>query len=170
MRALHAVGAMTAAFLLACAVPAPGHADGPPNPAGAVAQPTASGCDCPRVQHRHAWRPYRHARYYARHWRRGWPAPIALGAPIDYDPPIPSPWDSAYDRAMVLHLRSPEVSGTYVGEPGLPHTPPVRGIQHYRVQAGGAVLQYDELTGQYIRLAQSDAQRAFPSAPAPAPR
>jgi hypothetical protein len=91
-----------------------------------------------------------------------------LGPPIYYDPPIPSPWDSAYDRAMVLHLRSPEVSGIYVSEPGFPPTPPVRGIQHYRVQAGGAVLQYDELTGQYIQLAQSGTQRAF--APAPAPR
>jgi hypothetical protein len=157
-------GAMTAAFLLACAVPVPGHADGPPAAAGAVAQPAAPGCNCPGVQARHASRPYRHARVHARHWRHRWPAPIALsGPPVVYDPPIPSPWDTAYDRAMTLHFRSPEVSGTYSGEPGLPHTPPVRGVQHYRVEAGAAVLQYDGLTGRYIRLAQRDAQRAFPA-------
>jgi hypothetical protein len=162
--------AMTAAFLLACAVPVPGHADGPPAAASAVAQPAAPGCNCPRVQRHHAWRAHRYVRHYARHWRHQWPAPIALGPPVIYDPPIPSPWDSAYDRAMVLHLRSPDVSGIYVAEPGFPPTPPVRGIQHYRVQAGGAVLQYDELTGQYIQLAQSDAQRAFPTVPGPVPR
>jgi len=161
---------MTAAFLLACAVPMPGHADSPQSPASAIAQPAAPGCNCPRVQRHHAWRAHRYVRHYARHWRRAWPAPIALGARVIYDPPIPSPWDSAYDRAMVLHLRSPDVSGIYVAEPGFAPTPPVRGIQHYRVQAGGAVLQYDELTGQYIRLAQSDAQRAFPTAPPPVPR
>jgi hypothetical protein len=158
------------AVLFACAVPATSRADGPPAAAAAVAQPAAPGCNCPRVQHRHAWRAHRHVRHYARHWRRGWPTPVALAPRVIYDPPIPSPWDSAYDRAMVLHLRSPEVSGTYVAEPGFPPTPPVRGIQHYRVQAGGAVLQYDELLGQYIQLAQTDAQRAFATAPAPVPR
>jgi hypothetical protein len=155
--------AIATAFLIACAVPATSRADDPQSAASAVSQTPAPGCNCPRVQHRHAWRPHRHARHHARHWRHGWPTPIALlGPPVYYDPPIPSPWDSAYDRAMTLHFRSPEVSGSYVGEPGFPHTPPIRGIQHYRVQAGAAVLQYDGLTGQYIRLAQSDAQRAFP--------
>ena len=167
MRLYSVIGA---AFVIACAAPATSHADGPPTAASAVAQPAAPGCNCPRVQHRHVWRPHRHVRHYARHWRYQWPTPIALGPRVIYDPPIPSPWDSAYDRAMVLHLRSPDVSGIYVAEPGFPPTPPVRGIQHYRVEAGGAVLQYDELTGQYIRLAQTDAQRAFPTAPAPVPR
>jgi hypothetical protein len=158
------------AILIACAVPATSRADGPAAPASAVAQPATPGCNCPRVQRHHAWRPQRHVRRYARHWRHQWPTLIALGPPVIYDPPIPSPWDSAYDRAMVLHLRSPDVSGIYVAEPGFPPTPPVRGIQHYRVQAGGAILQYDELTGQYIQLAQSDARRAFPTAPGPVPR
>jgi hypothetical protein len=162
--------AMTAAFLFACAVPATSRADGPPATASAVAQPAAPGCNCPRVQRHHAWRAHRYVRHYARHWRHQWPTPVALGPPVIYDPPIPSPWDSAYDRAMVLHLRSPDVSGIYVAEPGFPPTPPVRGIQHYRVQAGGAVFQYDAMAGGYIQLAQRDAQRAFPTAPGPVPR
>jgi len=102
--------------------------------------------------------------------------PIALlpqmpFAPLPvYNPLIPSPWDSAYDRVMTLHFRSPEVSGAYVGEPGYPHTPPVRGGQPYRVQSGTAVLQYDGMAGQYITLSQEDARLAFPSAAAPVPR
>lgn len=161
--------AMTAAFLLACAVPMPGHADGPPA-ASALAQPAAPGCNCPRVQRHHAWRAHRYVHHYARNWRRGSPALIARGLPVSYDPPIPSPWDTAYDRAMTLHFRSPEVSGIYVAEPGFPPTPPVRGIQHYRVQAGGAVFQYDGMADGYVQLAQRDAQRAFPTVPGAVPR
>ena len=162
--------AMTAAFLFACAVPVPGNADGPPATARAVTQPAAPGCNCPRVQRHHVWRAHRHVRHYAHHWRHQWPTPIARGLPVFYDPPIPSPWDSAYDRAMVLHFRSPDVSGIYVAEPGFPPTPPVRGIQHYRVQAGGAVFEYDGMADGYVQLAQRDAQRALLIAPGPVPR
>jgi hypothetical protein len=154
------VGAL---IVIACAAPAPSRAATPPTDAGAVAEAPAPGCHCPRAQYRHARRVHHHVRRHAR-------APIALlpAPPPAYDPPIPSPWDPAYDRAMTLHFRSPEVSGTYTGEPGFPHTPPVHGIQSYRVQTGAAVLQYDGLTGQYIQLARVDALRAFPPAPAAA--
>jgi hypothetical protein len=155
--------AMTAAFLFVCAVPLPGHADGPPAP---PAQQAAPDCKCPQVQ-RHAWRPRHHLRYHAWHRRHLVPIPVAVVPPPPYDPPIPSPWDTAYDRAMTLHFRSPAVSGSYLLEPGYPPTPPVVGIQHYRVPAGGVVFQYDGVTGEYIRLAQRDAQFAFPPVPPP---
>jgi len=154
--------AMTAAVLIACAVPATGRADGPPAPAGAAAQPAGPGCNGPGVQRRQAWRPRHQVRHHVAHRRHRPAARIAAPPPPPYDPPIPSPWDSAYDRAMTLHLRSPSVTGSYRFEPGYPPTPPVVGIQHYRVPAGNAVFQYDDLTGQYIQLAQRDAQRAFP--------
>ena len=155
------LGAITAAFLFACAIPLSGHAGGLPAATGATAQPPAFACDGPPA--RQAWRPHRHhVRHHAWHRRHG-PAPrIAAAPPPPYDPPIPSPWDSAYDRAMTLHFRSPAVTGSYLLEPGYPPTPPVLGIQHYRVPAGPVVFQYDGVTGQYIQLAQRDAQRAFP--------
>lgn len=155
--------AMTAAFLVACAVPLPGRADGPPAPAEAA----APGCKCPEVQRRHAWRPRHHVRYHAVHRRHWVPVPVAVAPPPPYDPPIPSPWNPAYDRAMTLHFRSPAVSGSYLLEPGYPPTPPVVGIQHYRVPTGPVVFQYDGLTGEYIRLAQRDARFAFPPIPPP---
>jgi hypothetical protein len=97
---------------------------------------------------------------------------VAVAPPI-YDPPIPSPYDTAYDRAMTLHFRSAEVSGTYTGEPGYPHIPPVASVQPYRGFSGATVLQYDGLTGEYIALAQADARRFLaalgpPIAPPPA--
>jgi hypothetical protein len=104
-------------------------------------------------------------RYHAAH-RRHW-VPVAVAPPPPYDPPIPSPWNTAYDRAMTLHFRSPAVSGSYLLEPGFPPTPPVVGIQHYRVPAGPVVYQYDGVTGEYIQLAQRDAQLAFPPVPPP---
>src|SRR4029077_1747695 len=105
-------------------------------------------------------------RFHAR--RRVHPVPVAFAPLPPYDPPIPAVWDTAYDRAMTLHFRSPEVSGTWVDEPGFPHTPAVHGIQAYRVQVGGAVMQYDGLLGDYVPLAQADARRAFPpGAPVP---
>ena len=161
MRLFSTIGALV---LIACTAPAPSRAATPPADASAAAEPSAPGCHCPQVQYRHARRPHRHVRRHVR-------GPIALlpaPPPPLYDPPIPSLWDPAYDRAMTLHFRSPEVSGTYTGEPGFPHTPPVHGIQSYRVQKGDAVLQYDGLTGQYIQLAQVDALRAFPPAAAAA--
>ena len=162
MRMFSAIGAL---ILIACAAPATSRADGPAPGAGPAVAP---GCRCPGV--RHAMRPHRYVRH-VRHWRRGHPvvALLPAGPPPLYDPPIPDPWDPAYDRAMTLHFRSPEVSGTYTGEPGLPHTPPIHGIQSYRVQVGGGVLQYDGLTGQYIKLARADAARAFPPVAGAAP-
>ena len=92
--------AIIAALLLACAAPAAGYADGMPPAA-------APGCHCPRPV-RHV---VRHARYH-RHWR----APIVVAArpyapPFYYNPLLASTWDTDYDRAMVLHYRSPPVSG-----------------------------------------------------------
>ena len=168
MRMFSAIGAL---ILIACAVPATSRADGPAPGASPAAAAAAPGCRCPGI--RHAARPHRYVRH-VRHWRRGHPvvALLPAGPPPVYDPPIPDPWDPAYDRAMTLHFRSPAVSGIYTGEPGLPHTPPIHGIQSYRLQAGGGVLQYDGLTGQYIKLARVDAARAFPpvaAAPAAPP-
>jgi len=161
MRVLSTIGAL---ILVAFAAPATGRADAPPAGGPPAASVSAPGCHCPRPV-RHAWRRH-HARRYAR-----LAVPLVPVAPSPlYDPPIPSPDNPAYDRAMTLHFRSPEVSGTWVDEPGLPHTPPVVGIQHYRVQTAAAVLEYDGLTGEYIPLAQADARRLFPPvAAAPAP-
>ena len=85
-------------------------------------------------------------------------------APVYYNTGIPSPWDSAYDRAMTLHFRSPFVSGEIDPEPGYPHTPPVLAVGPYRFQSGPAVYQYDGITGQYIMLSQYDAHRVYPVA------
>jgi hypothetical protein len=163
MRPLSAIAAF---IVIACAAPMTSRADGPPPAAASEAAVAQPGCRCPGIRH---VRRVHHVRRYARHWRR----PVLLvraTAPLPvYDPPIPSPWDTAYDRAMTLHFRSPEVSGTYVGEPGYPHTPPIHGVQSYRVRSGDAVLQYDGLIGEYIMLAQADARLAFPPPPPPAP-
>ena len=171
MRLSWTIGALV---LIACTAPATSRAATPPD---TVAAPEAAavgvgsdmpapGCRCPRLHH-HVWRAHRHVRHWRRVVRR-----LALVPLPPYDPPIPAVWDTAYDRAMTLHFRSPEVSRTWVGEPGFAHTPPVHGIQAYRVQSGGAVVQYDGLIGEYVPLAQVDALRAFPpaaAAPAPAP-
>ncbi len=158
------LSAMTAAFLIACAVPTASHAEGATG-AGVVTQPPAAACDCPASPQRHAWRHHHHARHHAGHWRHWAPPPVALAPPAPYNPLLPAVWDSAYDRAMVRHFRSPAVSGVYRFELGYPPTPPIRGVQAYRVQAGSAVLQYDGLTGQYIPLAQNDALRVLAAAP-----
>ena len=160
------LSAISAAFLIASVFAMPGWAETPPPAAGTAARPPAPGCVCPGVRQGRAARVQRHARHHAwhrRHWR---PAHHAAAVPLRYppvyyDPPIPSPYDSAYDRGMTLHYRSPTVSGAYRHEPGFPPTPPIRGVQHYRLQAGEAVFQYDGLTGEYIRLAQSDARRVL---------
>ncbi len=160
MRPLSAIAAL---LLVAGMMPAAGHADVMP-PAAAAAKAPPS-CACPGVRHvRHV----RHVHRYVRHWRR-WRRPVLLMAvaPPPYNAPIPSPWDTAYDRGMTLHFRSPEVSGTWINEPEFPHTPPIVPVQWYRVPAPPAVLQYDGLTGEYITLAQVDALRAFPPAPPP---
>jgi hypothetical protein len=167
MRPLSAIGA---AFLIAFALPATSRADTPPAVA-AAAQPSAPGCHCPGL--RHARRPHRPA-HYARYWRHWRPARVAMAPrapiPADYDMPLPSPYDSAYDRAMTVHFRSPAVAGIYIADPGYPLTPPVVGLYPYRYQSGPTVFQYDGITGQYIALSQYDARRALPVAPAPVPR
>jgi hypothetical protein len=160
---MRTLGAIGAAVLMMCAVPVAGRADGPaPVTASERAAP---GCKCPGVQRR-AWKPRR----VVRHHRRG-PPPLAVAAPslppAYYNPGIPSPYDTAYNRAMVLHFRSPPVSGLYQPEPGYPPTPPVVGVQPYRVQTGSVVMQYDGLTGEYIQLAASDPSHEFAASAAP---
>ena len=172
MRLFSAIGA---AFLIAGVAPATSHADTAPAVAATASQPAAPGCHCPvkltmGLHHRHAGRyagrPHRHVRFHAGYWRRWRPARIAVAPPPFYwppyyNPPIPSPEDSAYDRGMTLLFRSPAVSGFYIAEPGYPPTPPILGVQPYRFQAGGAVFQYDGITGECIMLSQYDALRAL---------
>ena len=123
MRALIVIGA---AFVMACLVPTPSHADAP-GPRVAAAKPD---CKCPRV------RPQRVVRHYRRAPKRViamLPRPVAR---VYYNTGIPSPWDSAYDRAMTLHFRSPFVTAIVDPEPGYPHTPPVRPVAWYRFGSG----------------------------------
>jgi hypothetical protein len=167
---MRVVCAMGVALAIACLMPATSRADAPgPAAAATTAAPSAPGCKCLPA------RPHRHARHHARYHRR-WHAPVAgmmgppaMIAPAYYNPGIPSPWDSAYDRAMTLHFRNVFVTGIFDPEPGYPETPPVRGVQPYRYPSGPAVFQYDGLTGQYVQLAQYDAARALPPPAAPAP-
>lgn len=186
---MRAFGAIGAAFLIACAVPAAGRADAPgPSQADVaralkpvpralldhrvppphVSQAAKPDCKCreakPRVaRHRH------HVRY-RKHWH---PYPVAIVqspfTPVYYNPALPSPYDTAYDRGMVLHFRSPPVSGFYRPEPGFPPTPPIAGVHHYRVQPGPVVLQYDGLIGEYVQLAQNDPAQLHVGVPVPAP-
>jgi hypothetical protein len=153
MRVLVAIGA---AVVMAWLVPSASRADAPGPTAAAPAQP---GCRCLPP------RPHRHVRHHRRVHKRMIamlpPPPIA---PIYYNTGIPSPSDSAYDRAMTLHFRSPFVTGVADPEPGYPHTPPVRAVAWYRYPSGPAVYQYDGITGEYIALSQYDAQRVFPVA------
>jgi hypothetical protein len=160
MRPLSAIAGL---LLMAGMMPVASFADGMP-PATSAALPR---CPCPPVRH------VRHVRYrhhYVRHWRRPL-VPLVAVAPLPYyNAPIPWPWDTAYDRGMTVHFRSPEVSGTWTGDPGFPPTPPIVPVEWYREPAaGGAVFQYDGLTGEYVRLAAVDAIRALPPAPPPPP-
>ncbi len=147
--------AIVAAFLVSgVAAPAPARADAAP------------GCHCPGVPHHHVRR-LRH--HYVRHW--GYPPPPAMPppAPVEYNPLLPGPYDSAYDRAMVLHFRSPPVTGIYIADPGYPPTPPVHGVIPYRTGGGASVMQYDGAIGDYVQLARYDAERAMPPPPPAAP-
>jgi len=173
------LGAIIALLLMAGLMPSVSYADGMPPAAVAVkarAVKAEPSCPCPPVRHVRHFR-YRH-HHYVRHWRRARRlAPLMVAAPLPYNAPIPWPWDTAYDRGMTLHFRSAAVSGTWTGEPGFPPTPPIVPVEWYREPAaGGAVYQYDGLTGEYVRLAAIDAARAFPPAPPrppappPAPR
>jgi hypothetical protein len=155
MRPFHVIGA---AFLMAWAIPATSHADGMPA-ANTVAAP---GCHCPRVAQHRAW--HRHA------WRRGRGAVLtAVATPWPaYNPPIPSAYDSAYDRVMTQYTRARELRGEYLIEPPYVPQPPLPGLPHFRVAAGGGVFEYDIMADGYVQLAQRDAQRALASvAPTP---
>jgi hypothetical protein len=165
---MRALGAIFAAALAVWAMPATSRADAlPPGPA---APSVAATCDepGPSLRPHRVRRPVRHhvRRRVVRH-RYAVEAPPVYAVPIYYDPPIPSPWDTAYDRGMVLHFRSPPVSGEFT-EPNLPLTPLVRSVQPYRIVGPGRVLQLDGITGEYIALAQYDAQR-FVAVPRPMP-
>ena len=149
MRALIAIGA---AFVMTCLIPPASRADAP-GPAVSAAKPD---CKCPRA------RPHRVVRHHRRVSKRMiamLPPPVA---PVYYNTGLPDHWDSAYDRAMTLHFRSPFVTAIVDPEPGYPHTPPVRAAAWYRFASGPTVYQYDGITGQYIALSQYDAYRVYP--------
>ena len=156
-----------AALLMFGAMPGLGRADIP-------AAPVA--CDGPGPMPPHSVAPRHHVRWrdhcHCRPWHWHWhplpvavlpPAPPELVPPLAYyNPPLPSPYDTAYDRTMTLHLRSVAVTGIYRADLGWPPTPPLLGIQPYTVSEGGRALQYDATVGQYIPLAQADIRPAAP--------
>jgi hypothetical protein len=153
---------IAAAFLIAAAVPAAGHADGMP-----------PGCHCPQAVGHHVWHPRRifhhraaMARHRAWHHRPGFAPPL----PIYFTWVIPSSVNPGYDRALVLYGRSPAVSGIYTDDPGAPVTPMVAGDASSQNATGGAVFQYDTTTGDYIQLSREDAARAAPVPGAVSPR
>src|SRR5690242_7235896 len=97
-RAMRPLSAIAGLVLLAGLLPTPSRADGPAPGAPAAGPAAAPGCRCPGVRHVH--RVYhRHVRHY-RVARR--PVRLVTVAPLPYNAPIPSPWDPAYDRGMVL--------------------------------------------------------------------
>jgi hypothetical protein len=152
MRAFHAIGA---AFMMAWVMPVSSHADGTTAASTASSAP-APGCYCSRQ----AWRAHRHARFHARYWRHGRPVPIAVAPWPAYNPPIPSPFDSAFDRVMTQYTLAREGDGEYLVEPGYVPNPPLPGLPHFVAAAGGAVLEYDIMADGYVQLAQRDARRA----------
>jgi hypothetical protein len=156
MRPISSIAA--AMFLMAAAIPTAGHADGMP-----PTRPARPGCHCPPMAVRHVW----HARHVM-HYRRRVVRRIALAPafPIYFNWVIPSTTHPGYDRAMVLLGRSPAVSGVYTDDPGVPTTPMVIGIEPFQyATGGGAVFQYDTITGQYIQLSREDAARTVPIPP-----
>ena len=159
------LGIIGAAVLIAFAVPATSRADDPPAATGASvasAGATAPDCRCPR--------PHRVAKRLVRHHYRHRRAPlVAAVPPPPYNPLLPHPLDTAYDRGMVMHMRSTAVSGFHYAELGYPPTPPIAGYLPYRVPAYAGVYQYDGLTGEYVRLAQGDAARSGLLQPPPPP-
>lgn len=143
---MHAFRAMGAALLMAAALPATGQADG--MPPGATATAPKPGCHCP---------PPHRAHHAARRHR----APVVALAKrywASYDMRVPSPWDSGYDRAMVLNYRTPAVNGERLAEGGYPPTPPVAGAPYFW-RSGPVVYQYDGMADGWVPLSQHDAQR-----------
>lgn len=146
-----------ATVLLVCAAATTSHADGlrRTDLSGSGATPQARvACNCPA--YRSSVRRVQVRGY--REWRSV--SPVALPEPPDpYNPWLPGTHDTAYDRAMALHFRSPAVTDTYRSERGEAPMPPIHGLYPYRVRAWGGVYQYDGLIGQYVALAQPDASR-----------
>jgi hypothetical protein len=158
--------AIRATVLLVCAAASTSHAEGlrstDSGGSGATPQARVAACNCPSPVYRSSVR-----RHYAVGQSREWPSysEVAVAEPPDpYNPYLPGTLDTAYDRAMTLHFRSPAVTDTYRRERGEAPTPPIRGLYPYRVRAWGAVYQYDGLIGQYVALAQSDAGRVSAAA------
>ena len=152
--------AIGAAVLLGCAITGPGRAETATTTSGVSQAQHAivAACDEPgpgfRRIHRVHRRVIRHVRYVR---RRLAPPPVAVLDASLYNPGLPGTLDPAYDRAMVLHYRSPEVSDIDRAEPGYSPTPPVHGLWPYRVRSWGGVYDYDAMVGQYVRLAAPDA-------------
>ncbi len=159
---------ISASVVIALTAGASGHTASAPAIAAAHATPKPRVAACDGPAYRHAVYRHRHVRFRAQS-RRWWSAmEIAPPETPDYyNPLLPSPYDTAYDRAMTLHFRSPAVSGSYFVELGWPPTPPVLGIVPYRVRDERAVYQYDGLIGAYVALARSDASRALAAVPLP---
>lgn len=159
--------AAAAGLIAALTLPASGRADG---------MSPAPGCHCPHPVKYHL-RAVRFGMRYARAhhaWRSGRRWPLLAFAPRypSYFYPtyfgwvIPSPDHPGYDRAMVLLGRSPAVSGIYTDDPGMPTAPLVVGIGSYQYAAGGgAMFQYDMMTGEYVQLSREDAARLSPAIP-----
>jgi hypothetical protein len=126
----------------------------------AVNQSAAAACDEPGPGFRRVHRAHRRVIRHVRHVQR-WlpPPPVAVFEASLYNPGLPGTLDPAYDRAMVLHYRSPEVSDIDRAEPGYSPTPPVHGLWPYRVRSWGGVYEYDGMAGQYVRLVPPDAAR-----------
>ena len=161
---MHRLCSIGAVFLLACAAVAPGRADTATKAlmASGVPQPAVAACDEPGPgfrRHRRVTRRVRYVRHvrYVERWLP--PPPVAVFEASAYNPGLPGTLDPAYDRAMVLHYRSPEVSDIDRDEPGYSPTPPVHGLWPYRVRRWGGVYDYDAMVGQYVRLAAPDAAR-----------
>jgi hypothetical protein len=158
----------SAILLLVCAAASVGHAEGMGviQLAGDSTLPRATRvpvCKCPGPIYHSGARRHRRSLATVRRYRAGPYKAIAV-APDTYNPRLPSPFDTAYDRAMTLHFRSLAVTGTYRAERGWPPTPPIHGLYPYRVRAWGTVYQYDGMIGQYVALALPDAARVAPVA------
>jgi hypothetical protein len=118
----------------------------------------------------HHWRAtsrahMRHVMGYRRYrWQAAAVAP-APEIPVYFAWTIPSTANPGYDRAMVLLLRSPAVSGIYTDDPGYPTTPVVAGGAPYQRQMCCSLFEYDSMTGEYIQLSEADAARMPPPPP-----
>jgi len=96
------------------------------------------------------------------------PPQAMVGTPgRDYNPVIPNPHDSAYDRLVSEHFRNRVPSGFHESADSKEIADSKSGIIPYRVVKAGRVLQYDGLLGRYVPLARGD---GIPVAAATRPR